>query len=177
MKSISHLAKTILILSSSLVCTSAKQDEHCPGSPAWKSAICKMTVQFQQPCTMVQSEINLRVTSPAWVDPHNAGKYAQISSRAGIIKGSRITGSGQYTDLFNFSLEDTADKGCQVTTCSESQVFSIFDFSTNYCNLRNLYCNSEDDCVPVQYELNYVEEYTHCSQNEKQNCVVDLSSS
>jgi hypothetical protein len=31
---------------------------------------------------------------------------------------------------------------CVAHMCSESQVFSIGDFDTNYCNLRNVYCNS-----------------------------------
>lgn len=30
-----------------------------------------------------------------------------------------------------------------------SQVFSIEDKSTNYCNLRNLVCGSAEGCTPV----------------------------
>jgi hypothetical protein len=172
-----HVAIISTLLLSMLSYTGAEKDESCPGSSAWKSAKCKMIVRFQQPCTVVQSEINLRITSPAWIDPHNAGTYKQITSQSGDVHGSRTTASGKYTDLFNFSLIDIEGKGCQLTACSESQVFSIFDYSTNYCNLRNLYCNSEDDCVPVQYNLDYSEEYTLCSQNQKQNCVAHVNSS
>ena len=151
----------------------------CPGSPAWKHASCKMIIKFQNtPCSTVQSEISLRLTSPSWIDPHNQGVYTQLeqssdSKGGSLIKGQRLTGNQKYTDLFAFSLKPDSDgSGCHVSACSESQVFSILDFSTNYCNLRNLYCNSADGCVPVQYDLAYEEEYTQCGQNKKADCIV-----
>jgi len=162
---------------STCIASSTSSSNSCPGSPAWKHAKCEMKLQFDQSCTTVQSEINLRITSPAWVDPHNAGTYTQISAQNLTIQGSRQTGDGKYADLFNFSFFDVADSKCQVVACSESQVFSIFDFSTNYCNLRNLYCNSADGCVPVKYDLDYTEEYSNCGQNKEANCIVGASSS
>ena len=35
--------------------------------------------------------------------------------------------------------------------------FSIRDFSTNYCNLRVLYCNSQDGCHPVKFDFDVKE--------------------
>lgn len=170
---------------SSSATTTLSFDKTCPGSPTWSHAKCKMTVQFQQPCTTVISEINLRLTSPTWVDPHNHGTYTQlsssrISSNHILVKGSRLTGDGKYTDLFTFYTTDknsSSQPQCEVNACSESQVFSILDFSTNYCNLRNLYCNSQDGCSPVQYELDYEEIYVDCHQNKKQNCISKIISS
>lgn len=159
-------------------------DKTCPGSPAWTNAKCKMTVLFQQPCTTVISEINLRLTSSTWIDPHNRGTYTQLSSSRNssnhiLVKGSRLTGDGKYTDLFTFYTTDknsSSHPQCEVNACSESQVFSILDFSTNYCNLRNLYCNSKDGCSPVEYELDYEEIYVDCHQNKKQNCISKIIS-
>lgn len=175
-----HTAFTLA--SSSSISAAAPFDATCPGSSAWTHAKCKMTVRFQQPCSTVISEINLRLTSPTWIDPHNRGTYSQISSTPMspehvLIKGSRLTGDGKYTDLFTFYTTDLNESGsCEVHACSESQVFSILDFSTNYCNLRNLYCNSDEGCPPVQYDLDYEEIYVDCRQNKKQNCIAKVSS-
>lgn len=169
-------SQIILAFLSLFLSISIASSTSCPGSPAWKHAKCEMKLHFHQSCTAVQSEINLRITSSAWIDPHNAGTYTQISAQNDTIQGSRQTGDGKYTDLFNFSFSDVADSSCQVVACSESQVFSILDYSTNYCNLRNLFCNSEDGCVPVQYDLDYTEEYSNCGQNKKENCIAGVSS-
>ena len=42
---------------------------------------------------------------------------------------------------------------CVVRGCSASQVTSVADFSTNYCNLRMLYCGSKDGCRPVLHDF------------------------
>jgi hypothetical protein len=46
---------------------------------------------------------------------------------------------------------------CQFTACSESQVTSIGDASTNYCNTRMLLCGKADGCKPVKHQLTYSE--------------------
>lgn len=43
--------------------------------------------------------------------------------------------------IFTFSDFPGSHPSCGIHACSESQVFSLKDFSTNYCNLRNLYCS------------------------------------
>jgi len=100
-----------------------------------------------------------------------------------VIQAQRTTGDGKYTDLFTLTFESIGlgsvglgmglNPNCQMTACSESQVFSILDFSTNYCTLRNLYCNSAEGCAPVQYELDYKEDYTSCGQHAVENCIVE----
>jgi hypothetical protein len=118
------------------------------------------------------------------------------------ITGSRMTSNGQYTDLFIFTLEeqdgrsintngigsngngngngnsdviastDFTDVGCILNGCSEAQVFSILDFSTNYCNLRNLYCNKKDDgCPIVTHDFDYVETFVSCWQHDATQCI------
>lgn len=172
-------------------------DSICPGSPAWKHASCQMTIAFpQNTCAEIQSEISARLNSNSWIDPHNRGTYTELSNdeSKGLIEAKRVTYTMQYTDLLNFSFESAsasagnckancnfndanAEGGCVVKACSQSQVTSVLDFNTNYCNLRNLYCNSEDGCVVVQHDLeSYEETYEACWQNKKSACIVESSS-
>eukprot|EP00913_Durusdinium_trenchii_P020887 g19625.t1 len=44
--------------------------------------------------------------------------------------------------------------GLRQDVMEEIKVFSLKDFSTNYCNLRNLYCGSEEGCKPVKHDFN-----------------------
>lgn len=177
MKATMHLPTTMLTLFLTMLQYASAQDDVCPGSPAWKFASCKMNVKFKNTsCSEVQSEINQRLESTSWVDPHNQGTYTKLENTSGnVIKAQRLTGDGKYTDLFNFSFTDGSDGGCDVTACSQSQCISVLDFSTNYCNLRNLYCSSADGCVPLQFEFDYVEVYTDCGQNVKDKCIAAKS--
>jgi len=144
-----------------------------------------MTIRFPSAtCSIVAAEIRARLTDEHWIDPHNRGTYTLLNdtgknSDSGddgatiVIQGKRLTGKQNYTDLFAFSLSSDGASSCNVQACSESQVFSILDFSTNYCNLRNLYCNAGDGCVGlVTDDLEYEEEYTKCRQNKKSDCIV-----
>merc|ERR1719421_2384314 len=67
-----------------------------------------------------------------WVDPHNGGKYTLTSATDTVLLTQRVTGNGKYTDLQKFTLQADGS-GCTVTACSESQVFSVIDYSTNFC--------------------------------------------
>merc|ERR1711939_1054847 len=93
-----------------------------------------------------------------WVDPHNGGIYSVLGSDNGVIQTQRTTnpatsvGGKVYTDKQTFTLSD-ADGGCQISACSESQGTSVGDFSTNYCDLRNLYCGSADGCKTVSNDF------------------------
>merc|ERR1712150_235137 len=65
----------------------------------------------------------------------------------------RRTGNGKYTDKLTFTFDKTSLGKCKIQGCSESQVTSVADFSTNYCNLRMMYCGSADSCKPVTKDL------------------------
>lgn len=119
--------------------------------------------------------------------------YSQLLANSTLTEAQRTTGDGAYTDKFN--LEYTADgpDSCvvsprsshpcvfvetddhcsrtqQVNACSQSQVFSVFDGSTNYCNMHNVYCNPSDGCEVVRSSLVYEETYTSCTQNDQSRC-------
>jgi len=109
-----------------------------------------------------------RVNSADWVDPHNGGTYTITESEFPNLSGQRVTGDGKYTDKFDFFFtEGEPDYPmCIAIACSESQVFSISDYSTNYCNLHSLYCNSADGCPTVGADLTYDETYHRCRQHD-----------
>lgn len=143
----------------------------CPGSSSTFHAKCEIGVKFSNTCEEVQSEIIGRMQSPSWSDPHNGGTYTLLSSNTTYVSGERLTGDKKYTDKFDF-LFSASGASCKVEACSESQIFSITDYSTNYCNLHDLYCASADGCPTMGKELSYTETFSSCSQHDD-ICIVN----
>ncbi|CAJ1356881.1 unnamed protein product [Effrenium voratum] len=116
---------------------------------------CEVETMAKIWCKDVVDEIRARVTSASWHDPHNGGTYSFLDdSTDDVLQIQRVTANKKYTDKMTFTFTKQGHKkACAVHACSESQVFSIADFSTNYCNLRNLYCGSEDGCKPVRHDF------------------------
>ena len=146
---------------------------NCPKSSALMHAGCEVTIRFKNTCADVQDEIRSRINGQGsiWTDPHNNGTYSIIDANKALFQLSRLTGDEKYTDLINFSFEAESDSECVVTACSESQVYSIGDAGTNFCNSYDLYCN-EEACHPstkLDYEYN-TGKCTEC--NPQQGLVV-----
>merc|ERR1711924_425641 len=148
----------------------------CPGSKAWVHAKTQLAVSFQNSCADVMKEVKLRVDSQAsgaWVDPHNGGKlgvakYTIESSTATSIHMHHLTGNGKYTDELIFTFSGSGNT-CSVTACSESQVTSVLDFSTNYCNLHDLYCSDNEcnaDNLKGHTKLTYTEKIVENSSKQ-----------
>lgn len=179
----------VLFHNPEIVIASAKSSKSCPGSPSRTHAQCDMVINFPSEltnCAVVQTEIVARINGvDGWQDPHNQGTYTLIESTspssadgASMVRGSRVTGDGKYTDQFGFHLVPNENgKGCEMSACSESQVFSILDMSTNYCNLRSLYCNASDGCAVLGAELVYTEKYMNCRQRKADQCIAGSSAS
>mmetsp|Transcript_107705 Transcript_107705/g.231885 ORF Transcript_107705/g.231885 Transcript_107705/m.231885 type:complete len:296 (-) Transcript_107705:42-929(-) len=133
----------------------------CPGSSSFIHAKCSVEATTRSTCQAVQNEMMARVrgqSTGAWRDPHNNGTYAVLSSSEDELLLTRVSGSQSfggrtYTDKVLFAFATSADAGCRFTGCSESQSMSVGDFSTNYCNMRNLYCGSADGCPYVYADL------------------------
>lgn len=147
-------------------------DSRCPGSKAWFThAKTELDVTFSSnSCEDVKSVIVNRAggsQNGQWVDPHNKGTYTVLSSDGDVVELQRETGNGKYKDLMTFTLSASVDGGCNVFACSESQVTSVKDFSTNYCNLHDLYC-SDAGCNALAGEkaLAYDEKITECSSGQ-----------
>merc|ERR1712113_1340733 len=62
-------------------------------------------------------------------------------------------GGKLYTDKQTFHLTAQASGTCKIDACSASQGFSVYDASTNYCDMRNLYCGKRDGCTPVLHDF------------------------
>jgi hypothetical protein len=159
-------------------------DDKCPGSGSLIHASMKVTVNAAASCSDVQAEIESRAKGAgAWVDPHNGGIYSLLQSNAGVIQTQRTTnpatsvGGKLYTDKQTFVLSDV-DGGCKIEGCSESQGTSVGDFSTNYCDLRNLYCGSADGCTTVSKDFTS-DETSHSGSvgagHDAGNCIVTKS--
>lgn len=172
----------LLLLSIGLVSVFAAPVPHpplpigCPGSPAPVHAQCIMTVRTPgHSCVAVWREIVERIVlneAGLWTDPRNRGSYRLM--RADLdetVLGNRTTGDQLYTDLYTFGFAEDGEGGCIIEACSQSQVFSIIDGSTNYCNLRNLYCGTSAGCVPVQHDMDFNETYIRCDQRDKDTCI------
>eukprot|EP00434_Breviolum_minutum_P016006 symbB.v1.2.014107.t1/scaffold1018.1/size143800/9 len=124
----------------------------CPGSKSFIHASAKVVAIASASCQDVHEEVKARVQSPTWHDPHNGGTYSIVSDSSSEIQLQRVTGNKKFTDKMILTLAATSGR-CMIMGCSESQVFSIADGSTNYCNLRNLYCGSADGCKPVKNDF------------------------
>jgi len=124
----------------------------CPGSEAWgPHASAKITSVFTDSCAAVMAEVSARAKGSldgTWSDPHNMGKYTVTSSSASQMKLSHLTGNKQYTDKLVLTFSSSANSGCTVQSCSESQVTSVLDYSTNYCNVHDLTC-MDTQCHPI----------------------------
>mmetsp|Transcript_23085 Transcript_23085/g.91569 ORF Transcript_23085/g.91569 Transcript_23085/m.91569 type:complete len:366 (-) Transcript_23085:1342-2439(-) len=140
----------------------------CPKSPAFVYASCAETVTFADtPCDAVVEEIQSRVSGQydAWHDAHNNGTYSIVAADGLSLSLERRTGDNKYTDKMNLELAaDGSD--CVATACSASQVMSILDYGTNYCNLHLLYCGSKDGCPFVKHDFAaYTEDIASCTDS------------
>mmetsp|Transcript_19097 Transcript_19097/g.62239 ORF Transcript_19097/g.62239 Transcript_19097/m.62239 type:complete len:187 (-) Transcript_19097:327-887(-) len=126
----------------------------CPGSSAWIHASCEVEVIAMASCTDVKAEMLARVNGQyaKWHDPHNNGTYSVLSFGDGLML-KRVTGNKMYTDRMGFDFKVKGAETCVVSGCSESQVTSVADFSTNYCNLRMMLCGSKEGCHPVEHDF------------------------
>ena len=139
----------------------------CPPSPASVHCQCAIKFRVRDfGCRDVKEEVERRMHGwDGWVDPKSRpGSYRLLESTADTTKGTRTTGDGNaFVDYFTFKYiqEDELGGECTVVGCSASQVTSMYgelrtrterarsedlqtdappipDFSTNFCNMRNL---------------------------------------
>jgi hypothetical protein len=65
--------------------------------------------------------------------------YTFVSSENGVIKAMHTSPVHFYVDNITFNLKAaSAPNTCAVAGVSTSTPTSIYDFSTNYCNMENL---------------------------------------
>jgi len=153
---------------------------HIPGGDtnhhSWVKAWIEVYASvYSTDCAVVAAEIQARAQGQSgWVDPHNGGTYGFESSTAElcnldgyqpctVVRTNRTAnptksvGGQKYVDKQVISLKKGMDGGCVIEGCSESQGLSVVDFSTNYCDLLNLYCGKADGCTPISKDFNATE--------------------
>lgn len=150
-----YLAKVLPAKAPVDVELASPSDMLCPPTAATLGIACGMriTTTAAASCSTVLSEMRARVNGQygSWHDAHNNGTYS-TQSFGGTFSASRTTANGQYTDKMIFTLTGT-ENTCQIEACSRSQVFSLSDFGTNYCNLKMLYCGTAEGCKPVAHDF------------------------
>lgn len=136
---------------------------------------CNLTVNFAASCSRVTTEINARVHGQKnlWHDPHNNGTYrfvgANTVDHTSLERDSGTGSKVKYTDAIDLTfLASPDDATCKLTATSKSQVFSILDFGTNYCNINDLYC-SDEACHPFDV-LQYTQIVGTCTDSRKEMC-------
>lgn len=136
---------------------------------------CVVAINFSNSCDEVHEEIGNRVNGQPnlWHDPHNNGSYAFVGDQNGDnVAFLRTSGSGskvKYTDAVNFAFTSSPDdQSCLVRATSDSQVFSILDFGTNFCNINNLY-SSDALCRPFK-RLIYTYNVEKCTDSNIKSC-------
>merc|ERR1712226_340848 len=146
----------------------------CPGSKAWvHHASCDLTAQVMASCDDVMEEVKARVAGVnGWYDPHNRGTYELLSEDGKVLHLQRHTASGGYTDLMDLTFASVGVTTCYVHACSESQVTSYIDYSTNYCNVHDLYCGTADGCKAAIHDFPAVKEhFKDCSYKDGSQCL------
>jgi len=131
--------------------------EGCPTTAAQTYTASKVEVTANASCAEVGAEIMARVKANiagTWMDPHNNGSYSIWAAPEGsYVETQHETGNLRYYDLQRFTLTEMGKRQCKIAACSMSQGTSNNDASTNYCNMRNLYCGPKDSCTPVKHSF------------------------
>ena len=138
---------------------SALGRSECPGSPVSTHASCAFDVHFPSTsCASIRKKMVSRVQKNK-DRKSKKGTYEMIDddSDSGKIKAQRTSHDG-YVDKFDVVYQESGE-GCVVRACSESQVRSMYDFSTNYCNVHNLLCNKDEGCGKSSDNFEYDETF------------------
>eukprot|EP01060_Flectonema_neradi_P017786 TRINITY_DN24622_c0_g1_i1.p1 TRINITY_DN24622_c0_g1~~TRINITY_DN24622_c0_g1_i1.p1 ORF type:complete len:349 (+),score=59.85 TRINITY_DN24622_c0_g1_i1:46-1047(+) len=162
-----------------IIAAGAAASYKCPGSSAFMYASCEVTTKVSGSCEQAVVEITARLLGlDGWTDPHNQGHYQLVSNTSSRIDGKRTTGGAphtpgkHYTDKFILTLSPVDSNTCKISACSESQSTSALDFSTNYCNIRNLYCGTSSGCIPVRFDFTMSDKkFGTCLQHDKSECI------
>ena len=141
-------------------------------------ASCAADFTFNNPCFTVAHEISKRIHgqhlggADAWHDPHNNGSYSFIHAmNPPLFKLYRVSGTAsrqKYTDVVDLSFSVVNNGTCKMTAHSTSTVFSILDFSTNWCNMLNLV--SSDPRARPFTRLNYTVSIGKCGEHDTDRC-------
>jgi len=93
--------------------------------------------------------------------------YTVVSSTKEKIVAEHRTPVARYVDDLTFSLTETPS-GCQIGSYSTARTwYAVLDFSTNYCNLRNL---AEGAGITSDQGFSELTSNSVCTQYEARDC-------
>jgi len=98
-------------------------------------ADCQATATFDNTeCSVLYAELDTEIRSWAVSAPDSGSYIVKEESASDYIWSTRLTGGKKYTDdqIFEFTQNGTT---CDVAARSRSQSMSVYDYSTNYCNM------------------------------------------
>merc|ERR1711874_212414 len=143
-------------------------------------ASCKLTWKMSLSCEEFRSRILLKLSE--WEGEENCGRtsarcpvlpcgqtclYQFLSSSEKTITARHTTPAARYVDDLSFKMASN-NPGCLVEAISKSQTwYAVLDYSTNYCNLRNLV-----DGAGVSDDGHFEEETSDeiCTQYSMRDC-------
>ena len=125
-------------------------------------------------CKDVKEEVERRIQGKdGWVDPKTRpGKYELLESSKDYTLATRTTGDGSnFVDKFKMTYHDIQGTGCVIDSCSEAQSQSLYDYSTNYCNMYNLLCGSLKECKVSRHDIKQLDmAVSHCPFRSESDC-------
>ena len=130
----------------------------CPGSPSLVHSECSLLFEISDfMCRDVKEEIERRMLGKKWLDSRSSTlRYELLEERDEpkniFTLGLRID-KHQYVDKVLLTYTDVQGEGCFVGGCSESQNTSFYDSSTNFCNLYNLVCGTNEGCQVSRHNM------------------------
>ena len=102
-------------------------------------ANCALSATFADDCSTVFANIESTVKSFSAGGP-SKGLYAIKEEGSGdYVWTTRTTPVSKYVDDIIFEVVSGSNGGCTVNGKSKSESLSYYDYSTNYCNMWNVY--------------------------------------
>ena len=131
-------------------------------------ARCKIIWEMEEgvSCTDLEQSVieNVEAFTPGPAEgKYEMIKYEQDSSDLKYVWSTRETPTKHYVDDVLMTFEETNGK-CTVHGYSRSQSASMYDYSTNFCNLRNLFTGK-------YMELKGTPNYSDCKYHEGDHAV------
>lgn len=100
-------------------------------------ADCAMDATYPKSCVSIQASMQTILTAYKNGDPGNGIYEIVESSDLDYIWTNRTTPVAKYVDDILFEFTVTGENECVVKSKSRSQTMSVYDYSTNFCNMWN----------------------------------------
>ena len=105
-------------------------------------AHCELKTTVSATCADTYTALDTTMNGWSASGDPSKGFYAPVQESSGTsVWFTRLTPAKKYTDDIIFDLIGTGSS-CTVTSRSQSQALSYYDYDTNFCNMYNVYRKS-----------------------------------